>query len=79
VGLLSVDFLKLVIVAFFVAAPLAWLAMHKWLQAYPYRVDIQWWVFLVAALLAMGIALFTVGYQALRAALSSPARSLRSE
>jgi ABC-type antimicrobial peptide transport system permease subunit len=79
VSLLSVDFLKLVIVAFFVAAPIAWLAMHKWLQAYPYRVNIQWWVFVVAALLAMGVALFTVSYQALRAALSSPARSLRTE
>jgi ABC-type antimicrobial peptide transport system permease subunit len=79
VGLLSKDFLRLVIVAFFIASPIAWWAMFKWLQGYPYRVNIQWWVFLMAALLSMGIALLTVSYQALKAALSNPARSLRSE
>ena len=79
VTLLSQDFLRLVIVAFFIAAPVAWWAMHKWLQAYPYRVTIQWWVFALAAVLSMGIAVLTVSYQAFRAALSNPARSLRSE
>ncbi|MBN8855122.1 MAG: ABC transporter permease [Sphingobacteriales bacterium 50-39] len=79
VSLLSKDFLRLVIIAFFIAAPISWWAMYKWLQGYPYRVSIQWWVFMLAALLSMGIALLTVSYQALRAALSNPARSLRSE
>jgi len=79
VSLLSKDFLQLVLVAFIIAAPLSWWAMHKWLQAYPYRVSIQWWVFMLAAVLSMGIALVTVSYQALRAALANPARSLRSE
>jgi ABC-type antimicrobial peptide transport system permease subunit len=79
VSLLSRDFLRLVIISFFIAAPLAWWAMHKWLQAYPYRVSIQWWVFVMAGVLSMGIAVATVSWQALRAALANPARSLRSE
>jgi len=79
VSLLSKDFLRLVIISFFIAAPIAWWAMHKWLQAYPYRVSIQWWVFVMAGLLSMGIAVATVSWQAIRAALANPARSLRSE
>jgi ABC-type antimicrobial peptide transport system permease subunit len=79
VSLLSKDFLKLVIVAFFIAAPVAWWAMHKWLESYPYRVPIRWWVFVLAGVLSMGIALMTVSWQAIRAALANPARSLRSE
>jgi len=53
--------------------------MHHWLQSYPYRVSIQWWVFVLAGILSMGIALATVSWQAIRAALANPARSLRSE
>jgi len=79
VSLLSRDFLTLVVIAFFIAAPIAWWAMHNWLQSYPYRVPIQWWVFAMAGILSMGIALATVSWQAIRAALTNPARSLRSE
>ena len=78
-GLLSGDFLKLVLMSFLVAAPLAWWAMYKWLQGYPYRVQIQWWVFLLAGVLSILIAVVTVSYQAIRAAIANPARSLRSE
>ncbi len=78
-ALLSKDFLKLVLVSFVVAAPVAWYAMYKWLQDYDYRVRIEWWVFALAAALTVGIALVTVSFQAVRAALANPARSLRSE
>ncbi|HXL73920.1 MAG TPA: ABC transporter permease, partial [bacterium] len=77
--LLSKDFLKLVLISFFVAAPVAWYAMHRWLQDYSYRVEIGWWVFALAAGLSVGIALVTVSFQAVRAGLASPAKSLRSE
>jgi putative ABC transport system permease protein len=77
--LLSKDFLQLVLLSFLFAAPVAWLAMYKWLQGYPYRVTIQWWVFALAAVLSVGIAVVTVSYQAIKAALANPARSLRSE
>jgi hypothetical protein len=77
--LLSKDFLKLVLVSFAVAAPVAWYAMYKWLQDYDYRVKIQWWVFALAAGLSVGIAILTVSFQAIRAALANPAHSLRSE
>ncbi|GGB17278.1 ABC transporter permease [Puia dinghuensis] len=78
-ALLSKDFLMLVLVSFVVAAPIAWYAMYKWLQDYSYRVKIEWWVFALAAVLSMAIALLTVSYQAIRAGLANPARSLRSE
>ena len=78
-ALLSKDFLKLVLVSFVVAAPVAWLAMFTWLKDYPYRVEIKWWVFATAALLSTGIALLTVSYQAVKAGLANPAKSLRSE
>ena len=78
-SLLSIDFLKLVLVSFLVAAPVAWFAMYKWLQEYSYRVEIHWWVFALAAVLSIGIAVITVSYQAIKAALANPARSLRSE
>lgn len=77
--LLSKDFLILVLLSFIVAAPVAWIAMYKWLEGYPYRVDIHWWVFLMAAGLSAGIALLTVSFQAVKAGLANPARSLRSE
>jgi ABC-type antimicrobial peptide transport system permease subunit len=77
--LLSRDFLKLVVVSFFIAAPLAWYAMYTWLQGYSYRVEIHWWVFLLAGFLSVLISLLTVGYQAVRAAIANPVRSLRSE
>jgi putative ABC transport system permease protein len=79
VTLLSKDFLKLVLVAIVVASPLAWYAMNKWLQDFAYRVDISWWVFGLAGLLAVGIALLTVSFQSVKAALVNPVKSLRSE
>lgn len=77
--LLSKDFLKLVLIAFTLASPVAWWAMHTWLKDYPYRISIQWWVFAMAGLLSVMIALATVSYQAIRAALANPVKSLRTE
>jgi hypothetical protein len=77
--LLSIDFLRLVIVALVIAAPLGYWAMYTWLQNFPYRVTIQWWVFVMAGGLAILISLATVGYQALKAAMTNPVKSLRSE
>ncbi len=78
-ALLSKDFVKLVIVSFLIATPLAWWGMHKWLESYTYRVGIQWWVFALAGLLSVMIALLTVSYQSIRAALLNPVKSLRAE
>lgn len=79
VSLLSKDFLLLVVVAVVVASPLAWLAANKWLQDFTYRIDIQWWVFVVAGVVAFGIALLTISIQAVKAALANPVKSLRTE
>jgi ABC-type antimicrobial peptide transport system permease subunit len=78
-GLLSKEFLRLVGISFVVASPIAWLVMHNWLASYPYRIAIEWWVFAVTGVLAFFIALATVSFQALRAALANPVRNLRSE
>jgi putative ABC transport system permease protein len=72
-------FCALPIISFFMAAPLAWFGMHKWLQSYTYRIEIQWWVFALAGLLSVLIALLTVGYQSIKAAVANPAKSLRAE
>ena len=77
--LLSKDFLKLVLIAIVIASPLAWYAMNRWLQDFAYRIDIEWWVFAGAGLLAVGIALLTVSFQSVKAALMNPVNSLRSE
>ncbi|WP_428657554.1 ABC transporter permease [Runella sp.] len=79
VGLLSKDFLVLVIIAIVIASPIAWYAMTQWLQGFAYKIDIEWWMFVVAGLLAVGIALLTVSFQAIKAALINPVKSLRSE
>ncbi len=79
VKLLSVDFVKLVLIAAIIASPVAWWAMNKWLQDFNYRVDINWWVFVLAGLAAMLIALATVSYHAIKAALVNPVKSLKSE
>jgi putative ABC transport system permease protein len=79
VALLSRDFLRLVIVAIVIASPLAAWGMYRWLQDFVYRVSIGWWVFVVAGGAALGLALLTIGWQAVRAALANPVRSLRSE
>jgi putative ABC transport system permease protein len=78
-ALLSKDFLTLVVISFALATPVAWWAMYSWLSNYPYRVSIQWWVFALAGLLSVLIALATVSYQAIRAALANPVKSLRTE
>jgi len=79
VNLLSVDFLKLVTASFFIAMPLAWYFMHKWLQDFAYRIDISWWIFVLAGILAIMIAIATISFQAIKAAMSNPVKSLRSE
>lgn len=78
-ALLSKDFLKLVIVSFAIAAPIAWWAMHSWLQNYAYRVSINWWVFALTGLVTLLIAVLTVSFQAIKAALANPVKSLRTE
>ena len=77
--LLSKDFLKLVIISLVIASPVAWWAMNTWLEKYTYRVNIGWWVFALAGLLSVAIALITVSYQAIKAAIANPVKSLRTE
>lgn len=77
--LLSKDFVKLVIISFVIAAPLSYWFMHKWLQDYEYRVSIQWWVFALACFLSVTIAILTVSYEAIKAALANPVKSLGKE
>ena len=77
--LLSVDFIKLVGIAIVIGSPIAWWVMHKWLQDFSYRIGIEWWVFVLAGMAAILIALITVSSQAIKAALSNPVKSLRSE
>ena len=79
VALLSRDFLKLVLIAIVIASPFAWYAMQAWLADFAYKVDIDWWVFVLSGSLAGGIALLTVSFQSVRAALRNPVESLRSE
>ena len=77
--ILSKDFLKLVLAAFILATPLTWWIMHNWLQDFAYRINIQWWVFALAGLAAFVVALATISFQAIKAAVANPATSLRSE
>jgi putative ABC transport system permease protein len=79
VQLLSKEFLKLVIISILIATPVAWWAMSKWLQSFTYRVDLSWWMFALAGLIAIFIALFTVSFQAIKAAVINPVKSLRTE
>ena len=79
VALLSKDFLKLVAIAAVVAFPVAWYFMNKWLQDFAYRIDVGWWIFIVAGVIALLIALVTVSFQAIKAAIANPVKSLRSE
>ena len=79
VKLISKDFLKLVIMAIIIAMPIAWYAINKWLQDFEYRTNISWWVFAIAGMMAVLIALITVSYQAIKAALANPVKSLRTE
>ncbi|MDP4263571.1 MAG: ABC transporter permease [Bacteroidota bacterium] len=77
--LLSKDFIHLVLISIVIASPIAFIAMNRWLQAFSYRLQISWWVYIMAGLLAVIIALITVSFQAIRAATANPVRSLRSE
>ena len=77
--LLSTDFLKLIIIALFIAIPVGWWVMNSWLQDFAYRISIHWWVFIIAAVIAVLIAFFTISTQAVKAAITSPVKSLRTE
>jgi putative ABC transport system permease protein len=79
IGLLSKDFLRLVIIAAVIAFPLAWWAMNNWLKDFAYRIQIAWWVYVLAGVAALLVALLTVGYQAMKAAVANPVKSLRTE
>ena len=78
-NMLSKDFLKLVIISCFIALPIAYYVMNGWLQEYPYRVILKWWIFALAMLGAMGVTVLTVSFQAIRAAKQNPVKSLRTE
>lgn len=78
-AMLSKDFLKYVFVASVIALPVAWISIYTWLQDYAYRVEISWWIFLAAVLVAMAIALVTISFQAIKAAIANPVKSLRTE
>jgi len=77
--MLSFDFIKLVLIAILIALPAGWYLMNKWLQDFAYRVNIQWWVLALAGFTAILIAFITIGFQSIKAALSNPVDSLRSE
>jgi putative ABC transport system permease protein len=77
--LLSKEFAKLVIVAAIIAFPLAWWFMNDWLKDFAYRTNISWWVYAIAGVLALIIALGTISFQAIKAALANPVKSLRTE
>lgn len=79
IEMLSKDFLKLVLIASLIAFPVSWWAMNKWLQSFAYRVDISWWVFAAAGILALLIALVTISFRAISAAMANPVKSLRTE
>lgn len=79
VNLLSFDFLKLVLVAFVIATPVAGFFMHRWLSDFAYRSNLSWWVFAGAGGIALAVTLFTISFQAIRAALANPVRSLKTE
>ena len=79
VTLLTKDFLKLVIISFLIAVPLSWYIMNKWLQNFAFRIEISWWMFAIAGVLSLLIAILTVSFQAIKAAMANPVESLRSE
>jgi putative ABC transport system permease protein len=79
VTLLSKDFLKLVFAALILAVPIAWYFMNRWLEDFAYRINIQWWIFIVAAVIAVVIAFITISFQAIKAAVANPVKSLRTE
>ncbi|HEY4194477.1 MAG TPA: ABC transporter permease [Mucilaginibacter sp.] len=78
-GMLSKDFMALVSISIIIATPIAWYAMNQWLQDFAYRIAIEWWVFALAAIIALLIAFATISYQSIKAALANPVKSLRSD
>lgn len=79
VYLFSKEFIILIVIAFAIASPIAWYFMDKWLQDYAYRINISWWIFIIGGLAAIMIALLTVSFQAIKAAVANPVKSLRTE
>jgi putative ABC transport system permease protein len=79
VTMLSKEFVRLVFIASCIGFPVAWWAMNKWLQSFAYRINISWWVFVIAGCTTMTIALVTIGLQAIKAAIANPVKSLRTE
>jgi putative ABC transport system permease protein len=79
VTLLSRDFLKPVLIGILLATPVAWYAMHRWLQDFAYKIDVEWWMFVLAGVVAISVALLTVCFQSVKAALMNPVKTLRSE
>ncbi len=79
VAILSSDFLKLVVVSLVISIPVAWIAANKWLENFPYRVELGWWLFTSAGLLVILVALITISFQSIKAALANPVKSLRTE
>jgi putative ABC transport system permease protein len=79
IALVSKDFLKLVVIAIVIASPIAWWAINKWLQNFVYKIDVNGWIFLLSGVIAIGIALLTIGFQTVKAAMANPVKSLRSE
>ena len=78
-ALLSKDFLKLVAISILIATPVSWWLMHQWLTSFAYRIEVKWWVFVLAAVIAICIALVTVSVRAVKAATVNPVKSLRTE
>jgi putative ABC transport system permease protein len=78
-SLLAKDFLKLVLLAILIASPIAWYFMNQWLAEFAYRIDMEWWMFVVAGVAAVGIAFLTIGFQSVKAALANPVKSLKTE
>ena len=79
VTMLSADFIKLVFIAMLIALPVAWYVMYKWLQDFAYRVSIHWWILALAGIMALVIAFITISFQSVKAALTNPVKSLKSE
>jgi putative ABC transport system permease protein len=77
--LLTKDFLRMVVWAFFLATPVAWYVMHQWLEDFAYRIHLQWWMFMLPGILALLVAWLTVGFQSIKAAIINPVDSLRNE
>jgi len=78
-GMLSADFLKLVILSALIAIPIAWIGLHQWLNSYQYRTSISWWIFILAVAGSIAVTIVTVSFQAIKAAIANPVRALRSE